>query len=1485
MTVADCYVNSPSNDVIIPPIGLPDRTISFNIPDSTVVMGGFSSGGMGPRNWVCNKTILCGDIDQDGTNSNNSYHVVTTTNVSEATVVDGFCITGGKADGTFPSNGGGGWYNNGSGSGNRSNPTLNNIVISGNVAAGGGGGMFNYGDENGTSSPILTNVVISGNIAGAGGGGILNSGLRGTSSPILTNVVISGNIANRGGGMFNYSDGFGSPGTCSPILTNVVISGNNASSSGGGMYNDGSLGTSRLILTNSILWNNSAPTDPIISENDASTTTITYSIIQSGSLDAGTTISSPTNKPQGTDPLFVDAPLAGAAPTAAGDFHLTNNSPVIDMGDDAANTYPTDLDGKPRIVRTIDMGAYEFDGIFCGLFTSGLVYVDSAAIGMNDGSSWTDAFKDLQDALLALATCQGVDTIKVAKGTYYPSSPDTTIDVCSGMMMITPANRAESFNILDSTVILGGYLVFEGIALNRDPHCNKTILCGEIQQDNDNTNNSYHVVTTFDVSDQTVVDGFCITGGRADEQTMPHNSGGGWYNDGSGEGSSNPTIVNCQFIENMARNGGAMINLGTDAGEASPQLINCEFLGNSAANRGGAMVNDANNGGTSSPECINCIFSGNKCNQDGGAVFNSSSSGGRSRPDFINCSFNGNLAVDNGGAMYNNATGAQQNSSNTAPRIGNSIFWNNAATIGNVFLNRKTGGSNAAPAVRYCIIQGGPTINDISVTGGNDNITMSSDNKFVDPLFMMAPLAAAAPTTDGDFHVMFLSPAIDMGNNSYNTFGTDLDGLNRIVNGIVDIGPYEKLLNCDTDTLYVNKDGSVPDLPVDSLLLDTIPEGYHLIVMDDGVASEYLDTESIPFDCDDKGANDLQLWLTNNCDTIDLCHKIVVVLDTFPKDLVGNDQLNVSLDQNCMKVLGPDDLLQNVQGCRNAFEVTLIYPYGTNTYDPPTKVDISHVGYCMVYSVRDIATNNKTWGRICVEDKAPPRLNCANDTVSCFEFNDLPLLAEPMNDCSGDEVKLLSDKWVDWGCDSAYLGYVERTIWGSDRWKNSQTCTSTIYIKKTSLDSVDCPQGFDFPCTITHQLGSYTTPKELKVPIQIDQKKLTPEFLLSLQKATWEFKDGTKDKVLHPSIPVVPNVDRHSVYLAASGICKINATYTDKPLAICGTGVKIRREWTILDWCTVTEKTCVQYLSIDDKVAPVPTNKELGVVASSPHDCGQYVDLPALAYKDCNDVKQTYSVSIQEEGITRVLSGDLPAGRIWLPVGYFSIDVRLVDACYNESFGKIEIAVVDITPPTPICIEVTQTTVDPATCWTSIAAKDLDNGSRDNCCNVLHFAAAPMDSITYWRNYWNTTLETEVGKEAFWKDKDNYDALIEDWINCYVFSDTVHFDECGTNQVVLRVYEACGVPRFDPHIFPCSPHAWFCYNTYLHLGDFNYNWFDSKGPKSCNYRPGLTSISKLDERYAGYYTKGYFEPKYIGGSAVRLLPGAFLFPQSNRTMR
>jgi len=45
-----------------------------------------------------------------------------------------------------------------------------------------------------------------------------------------------------------------------------------------------------------------------------------------------------------------------------------------------------------------------------------IIYVKAAATGQNDGTSWTDAFTDLQDALDAAAVTPGFDEIWVAKG-------------------------------------------------------------------------------------------------------------------------------------------------------------------------------------------------------------------------------------------------------------------------------------------------------------------------------------------------------------------------------------------------------------------------------------------------------------------------------------------------------------------------------------------------------------------------------------------------------------------------------------------------------------------------------------------------------------------------------------------------------------------------------------------------------------------------------------------------------------------------------------------------------------------------------------------------------------------------------------------------------------------------------------------------------------------------------------------------------------
>ncbi|MEZ4932208.1 MAG: hypothetical protein R2788_08835 [Saprospiraceae bacterium] len=54
----------------------------------------------------------------------------------------------------------------------------------------------------------------------------------------------------------------------------------------------------------------------------------------------------------------------------------------------------------------------------CG--PKGIVYVDANASGNNDGSSWTNAFNNLQDALSLANTSADVTQIWVAAGTYYP---------------------------------------------------------------------------------------------------------------------------------------------------------------------------------------------------------------------------------------------------------------------------------------------------------------------------------------------------------------------------------------------------------------------------------------------------------------------------------------------------------------------------------------------------------------------------------------------------------------------------------------------------------------------------------------------------------------------------------------------------------------------------------------------------------------------------------------------------------------------------------------------------------------------------------------------------------------------------------------------------------------------------------------------------------------------------------------------------------
>ena len=99
-------------------------------------------------------------------------------------------------------------------------------------------------------------------------------------------------------------------------------------------------------------------------------------------------------------------------------------------------------------------------------------YVKYNASGNSDGSSWTDAFTDLQSAL-AISTYN--DTIFVAAGTYKPGT-----------------STSDRFTLPVGGIILGGFKgdenpIDQAVIDARDFTANETILSGDVNG-NDNPN-------------------------------------------------------------------------------------------------------------------------------------------------------------------------------------------------------------------------------------------------------------------------------------------------------------------------------------------------------------------------------------------------------------------------------------------------------------------------------------------------------------------------------------------------------------------------------------------------------------------------------------------------------------------------------------------------------------------------------------------------------------------------------------------------------------------------------------------------------------------------------------------------------------------------------------------------------------------------------------------------------------------------------------
>ena len=467
-----------------------------------------------------------------------------------------------------------------------------------------------------------------------------------------------------------------------------------------------------------------------------------------------------------------------------------------------------------------------------------ILRVDLDARGVEDGTSWNDAFTDLQDALDAadaVVAGGGTAELWVAAGqTGAPYRPARRRDAGDP--------RSATFRLADGVAIYGGFQGTQGPPFTgaqedrrnqRNPggFTSTTTLSGDIGLAGDPTDNAYNVVYSDGNDASAVLDGFTITDGNADGNVdgSTFRGGGLYVNAGS------PTLAQLEVTGNAASaEGGGLYSQASDltvtrtvfdANEGGGVVTRGSF---NTANRlvlRDVLIEGSQGGGLSTAETVlvadGLALRGNRRNGNGGGA------------NLLDTQFTlanvvvvGNVGTAGGGGMYVRGTGSEGTITNAVfarnelagneptdsgsglcfdpadlgradVRLVNSIVWDNRSASSQICRGNEL-------EVGYVILEDGQPGSSIRFG------PLSTD----DPLFTRAPDDGgdgfgddpATPGIDeganddyGNLRLPAGSPGLDAGTvtaldldgDATRDVTTDFAGDARVFGGTVDLGAYE----------------------------------------------------------------------------------------------------------------------------------------------------------------------------------------------------------------------------------------------------------------------------------------------------------------------------------------------------------------------------------------------------------------------------------------------------------------------------------------------------------------------------------------------------------------------------------------------------------------------------------------------------------------------------------------------------------------------
>ncbi|MEO0479808.1 MAG: putative Ig domain-containing protein [Planctomycetota bacterium] len=472
----------------------------------------------------------------------------------------------------------------------------------------------------------------------------------------------------------------------------------------------------------------------------------------------------------------VTAPTGSTVTIQGAGFDTTPAMNTVEFGTTAAtvltattSTLTVEVPAGLSGIQTVSVTVNAVDGLSTADFTPSSTvvhFVDAAAAGADDGSSWTDAYTEIESALAAASTGEEV---WVVAGTYAPGTSTT-----------------DTYTIPTGVSVFGGFDGTEGSASTRDPLSNRTVLEGDVNSDDSSfTNLTDNIETLVTLGDDTTLSGFTVQ--HASESAL-----------GAALSSNlTVTLTNLIFFENHSSSNEGVLNFAqqdqivlhdcvfdTNIADGSfgclrlhqvadVDIARCVFVGNSASGTGVAVIDDC------TAEVRDCVFANNS---DDGLV--------------------GVLWIEEDGPVTVSNNTFYENSTNTG-LCSDILIGSSVADMQVTIENCIQRSSDTADRTHVYVGAANVTIANCNIDGvlsrvtndGIGTITNGGGNFDSDPLFIdvadLDGLDDLWATSDDGLALDTLSPCINAGR-APTTSTTDVLGNSRTIDGTADVGAYER---------------------------------------------------------------------------------------------------------------------------------------------------------------------------------------------------------------------------------------------------------------------------------------------------------------------------------------------------------------------------------------------------------------------------------------------------------------------------------------------------------------------------------------------------------------------------------------------------------------------------------------------------------------------------------------------------------------------